>query len=135
VGERLRQKQCNEYDPSALETEEDVQNFANFMIETYKIPENRRKNVVTQILCMRDENREKIQWCRHIEIQEDKTHTYSPITFYAEDPNRRVVCSKFDYREDKLSPDWIDIIKNFKEVYCSNCLDREPANVTAVQES
>jgi hypothetical protein len=135
VDERLRQKQCNEYDPSFLETEEDVHSFANFMIETYKIPEDRRKNVVTQVLCMRDKNREKIQWCRHIEIHEDLTHTYSPITFYAEAPNKRVVCSKFGYRGDKLSPDWIDIIKKFKEVYCSNCLDREPANVTAVQES
>ena len=53
VREMLRQRQADEYDPSALATEEDIQHFANFMIETYKISEERRNNVVIEVLCVR----------------------------------------------------------------------------------
>ncbi|MBE9226444.1 DUF4365 domain-containing protein [Phormidium sp. LEGE 05292] len=133
--EMLRQKKSDKYDPSALETEEDIQHSANFLMATYKIPEDRRKYVVKDLLCIRDNTREKNHWCRHIEIQQDLTHSSSPTTLYAEDPNRRVVCSKFDCFVDKLSPEWIDLIKEFKEINCSNCLDREPAKVTTDRES
>ena len=134
VREMLRQRQADEYDPSALATEEDIQHFANFMIETYKISEERRNNVVIEVLCIRDTAIEKSLWCRYVEIQQNLTHTLSPATLYAESPNRRVVCSKFDYSVDKLSPDWIDSIKDFKDIYCSNCLNREPGNVTSVHD-
>jgi hypothetical protein len=134
IREILRQKESDEYDPSVLETEEDIQDYVNFMMETYKIPEQRRENVVVDILCMRETFIEKSLWCKHIEIHQNLTHTLSSAAIYAENPNRRAVCSKFDYFVDKLSLDWVDLIKDVKNMYCSNCLDREPGNTTTVSE-
>lgn len=134
VRSMLQQKEAGEYDPSAFHTDEDVQHFANFMIESYKIPSERRENVLIGVLCMRDLAREKTQWCRHIEIHENLTHTFSPVTFYAKDPNRRVTCSKFGHLVDHLSPDWVGQITEFKTTYCSHCSDREPVELSATGE-
>jgi hypothetical protein len=83
---------------------------------------------------MRETFIEKSLWCKHIEIHQNLTHTLSSAAIYAENPNRRAVCSKFDYFVDKLSLDWVDLIKDVKNMYCSNCLDREPGNTTTVSE-
>ena len=128
IRERLRRKESNEYDPSDLATDADIQHYADFIMETYKIPEERRENVVKDVLCIRDSVMEKSVWCKHIEIKQNLTHTFSPETLYSENPNRRVVCSKFDYFVDKLSPDWDMLIKDFKNIYCSRCSDREPSS-------
>jgi len=112
----------------------DIQDYADFIIETFKVPEERRENVVIEVLCMRDTVIEKSGWCKHIEIQQDLTHTFSPETLYSENPNRRIVCSKFDYFVDKFSPDWDILIKELKDIYCSRCSDREPSSPESVNE-
>jgi hypothetical protein len=134
IREMLRRKESNEYDPSDLATDADIQHYADFIMETYKIPEERRENVFTDVLCIRDSIIEKSVWCKHIEIQQNLTHTFSPETLYLENPNRRIVCSKFDYFVDKLSPKWDILIKEFKNVYCSRCSDREPSSPDCVDE-
>ena len=137
IREMICRKESDEYNPSdlaTLATEEDIQHFANFIMETYKVPEERRNNVVIDVLCMRDAAIEKSVWCKQIGIQQNLTHTLSPATIYAENPNRRVVCSKFDYFVDKLLPDWEILIKEFKDIYCSSCSDREPGNAASVNE-
>ena len=127
----LHQKQSDEYNPLDLDSEEDILNFTDFLIETYKIPEERRKYVVVEALCMRDIAREKSQWCKYLEIQQNLTHTFLPETYYAEDPNRRVICSKFNYCVDNKSPDWIESIEELKKIHCSNCLDRETSCISS----
>ena len=128
VRETIRRKKADEYDSSVLETDKDIEDFTDFFMETYKIPQERRKHVEMESLCMRDIAREKTQWCQHINIHQNLTHTFSPTTLYAEDPNRRVICSKFDYYVDKSSPDWLELIKDFKATYCFNCSSREPTS-------
>jgi hypothetical protein len=127
----LRQKQSDEYSPLDLETDEDIQDFTDSLIKTYKIPEERRKHVLTEAFCMRDIAIEKSQWCKHIEIYQSFTHTLSLARLYTEVPNIRVICSKFEYCVDKQSPDWIEPIKELKNIHCSNCLDRETACISS----
>jgi hypothetical protein len=127
----LRQKQSDEYSSLDLETDEDIQDFTDLLIETYKIPEERRKYVLTEAFCMRDIAIEKSQWCKHIEIHQSFTHTLSLARLYTEFPNIRVICSRFEYCVDKQSPDWIEPIKELKKIHCSNCLDRETACISS----
>ncbi len=123
-----QERHRDEYDTSTLETEEDIQDYVNFMMQTFKIPEERRDNVLIDVLCTRDGIREKLQWCRYLEIEQNLTHTLSPLTHYAEDPNRRVVCLRFKYVVDSLSPKWAEQVEEFKRLYCSVCTSREPQN-------
>lgn len=125
----VKQKNNDEYDTSGLDTEEDIQNYVNFMMQTFKIPVDRRENVLQDVMCTRDGIREKSQWCRHIEIHQNLTHASSPLTHYAENPNRRVVCLKFGYMVDRLSPNWLEQIEEFKKLYCSICPNKEPLNI------
>jgi hypothetical protein len=127
----LGRKHNEEYDKSDLATEEEIENFTNFLIDTYKIPDNRREIVRRDVICIRDTNREKVEWCRHIEIDQNLKHTQSSLTLYAEDPNRRVKCLKFEHIVDHLSPNWIEQISEFKIIYCAECPDREPSNTTS----
>jgi hypothetical protein len=129
IREIRRQKLSNEYDSLTLETKEDIQFFVDSMIEAYQIPEERRRYVEIDVLCMRDIFREKNQWCQHMEIHQNLTHTLSLMTIYAENPNRSIICSKFNYFLDKQSPDWIDLIKDFKEIHCSTCSSKEPSKL------
>jgi hypothetical protein len=124
-----QQRETDEYDP--YDTDEDVQNFANFVLESYKIPSERRDNVLVDGFCMRDLAREKTQWCRHIEILQNLTHTLSPDTLYAENPDRCVKCLKFGHLVDHRLPDWVGQVAEFKATYCVHCSDREPREVSA----
>jgi len=125
----LRQNESGEYNLSNIKTNEDIQDFANFIIETFKIPNERRENVIIDIQCTRDIGRERMQWCRHIEVHQNLMHTFSPTTHYAKNPNRQVVCSKLGHLVDNLLPDWVSQIEEFKKTYCSICSEREPINI------
>ena len=114
-------------DISGFSDEEDIKGFSDFMMETYRIPEERRAYVMIDALCLRDLAKEQTCWCKYVEIKQDLTHTFSPQTLYAKDPNRQVICSKFQYIVDNQSPEWIELIQDLKDSYCSTCSDREVA--------
>lgn len=121
------QMSTEDADISGFANEDDIKGFSDFMMETHRIPEERRAYVIIEALCLKDLAKEKTSWCKHIEIEQDLTHTFSPQTLYAEDPNRQVICSKFQYLVNNQSPDWIGLIQELKDSYCCNCSDREVA--------
>jgi Domain of unknown function (DUF4365) len=110
----------------SLQTEEDIQEYTDFVIETYKIPPERRHFVLNDMRSSGAEIREQAYWCRHVGILQDLSHRASVTTLYATDPTRRIVCMKFDYFTDKQSPEWVSLLQNFKETYCSVCSEKNP---------
>ena len=127
VHELRAQMRTEDIDISGFANEEDIKGFANFMMETYRIPEERRAYVMIDALCLRDLAKEKTSWCKHVEIKQDLTHTFSPQTLYAEDPNRQVTCSKFQHLVDNQQSEWTELVQELKNSYCYNCSDREVA--------
>jgi hypothetical protein len=126
VRDMLRKKDVGEYAPSALNTDEERQHLADFMMETYQIPSERRKNVLIDVFSLRDIAKEKTQWCKYIEVFQNLKHTFSPDTIYVENPNRHVKCSKLGYVVDHRLPDWVGQIEEFKKKHCYSCQDRKP---------
>jgi hypothetical protein len=133
VRDMLRKKDAGEYDASALNTDEEIQHCADFMMETYQIPSERRENVLIDVFSLRDLAKEKTQWCKYIEIFQSLKHTFSPNTIYLKNPNRNVKCSKLGYVVDRRIPDWVGQIEEFKKTYCHSCQDRKPGGNTETE--
>jgi hypothetical protein len=74
----------------------------------------------------RDIGRERLNWCRHIQLIQDLEHTRSKSTYCTRDPERYCLCEKFGSRSKIGSTDWTVLIRAFKDNYCLSCSAREP---------
>ena len=61
---------------------------------------------------------ERRDWCRHLELYQDLTHTQNLETAYETDPERVCVCTKLGHRSNLAHPDYDIVITAFKQNYC-----------------
>lgn len=106
--------------------DDDVRRFARDSWESLQIPANRLPIVERDCFASRTIARERVDWCRHLQLQQDLTHTHDPITCYRSDPNRRCLCEKHGYASAIENPDTDVVIRAFKDAYCERCGDRNP---------
>jgi hypothetical protein len=129
VCSRIRQSRAIDKDMRlAEESDERVRSFARDSWESLQIPENRLAAVERDCFVVRAIARERVDWCRHLQLEQDLKHTISPLTCYREDPNRRCLCEKHGYVSSIEAPDADVIVRAFKETYCAGCKDRSPKN-------
>jgi len=107
-------------------TDEDMGRYAEDVLEASGLPRDRLAVVTREVLSFRDIARERVNWCRHIQLIQDLGHTRSPVTYYAYDPERNCYCEKFRLTSKIGSTDWRVLIETFKNNYCSGCSARSP---------
>jgi hypothetical protein len=110
----------------AAQTEDGIRKSARDLIETLKLPSFHLGGMIRQIECWRDVARERISWCRYIELVDGPQVAKSPSLAFGEGDETIAVCEKHGYRSRLGSPDWLVALKVFKENYCAGCLDRNP---------
>ena len=116
-------------DPDVREakfTDEEMGRYAEYVMEASGLPRDRLAVVRREVLSFRDIAQERVRWCRHIQLIQDLSHTRSPITYYAFDPERNCYCEKFGFASKIGSTDWRVLIDIFKSNYCSGCPARSP---------
>ncbi len=116
-------------DPDVREagfSDEDIERIAEDMLAANDLPKDRLAVMVREVMSFRDIARERIGWCRHIQLIQDLGHTRSPATYYAYDPERSCYCEKFRLTSKIGSTDWQVVIETFKNNYCSGCPARSP---------
>ena len=106
--------------------DEDIKVFARTALDAMSLPLDRLPNVLKESLSIRDVARERLDWCRHIDLIQETEHTLLRVTLHSIDPNRYCVCLKYELRSAIGSPDWIPIIGRFKQACCAKCPDRSP---------
>ena len=111
---------------TANQDDEDMKQAAKLMLVASGLPENRLPVMERMILSARDIAHERVEWCRHIELLEDLTHTQNRSTYYRTSPDRVCQCSKHKYQSLISNPDWRGVIVAFKQSFCANCPDRNP---------
>lgn len=79
-----------------------------------------------EVLSFRDIARERVNWCRHIQLIQNLGHTLDPLTFYAADPVRYCYCERYQVASKIGDSDWKIVIEAFKGTYCSGCSARRP---------
>jgi hypothetical protein len=109
-------------------TDDETKAFARDICEEKGIPKERLPVAEQDAFASREIARERVDWCRHIDLIQDLTHAQSPTTMYTIDLKHDVVCEKYGYRTNTGSSDSEQLIKSFKETFCAGCPSREPKN-------
>jgi hypothetical protein len=85
-------------------TDEEARAFALDICEVKGIPLERLPVAELDAFALREIAKERLGWCRHIDLMQDPTHTESLATIYGSDLKHDVVCEKYDYRTNIGSP-------------------------------
>jgi hypothetical protein len=110
----------------ADETDEAVRRMARFSLASLRLPQDRLPVLEREAASLRLIARERVNFCRHIGLIQDLSHTLSPTTCYATDPSHACVCEKLGHRSNVESTDAATVIGAFKRAYCDSCLKRNP---------
>lgn len=110
----------------AGQTDEEVRSLAEFTLDLARLPADRLGNVEREVLSQRLIARERLGWCRHIDLVQDLAHEQDRSTHYAIDPPRKCICHKHRYVSAMEDPDGATVIAAFKQAYCAGCPDRDP---------
>jgi hypothetical protein len=123
ISERLAQ---DEDVVRANDTDQRLLALARHTLEVMQLPEDRLPVLTRDAHSLRLIARERLQWCRHVNLKQDLTHTAIPETAYLTDPERFCVCEKHGYEASIRHPDPQTVINAFKRAYCDECSDRSP---------
>ena len=123
----LRRKASEDRDVAfAQNSEQSLKEYALYTMEALGVPSDRFPMVERECHCERDVARERLNWCRYINLMQDQGHLRSPSTLYLSDPTRYCICEHYGYRSAIGSPDWKTVIRAFKDAYCVGCDSRNP---------
>jgi hypothetical protein len=127
IAENVRPKSEQEKATSNAEmSDEKIRMFAAQMHKLLELSPECFPVLERDYKCLRDIAGEKLHWCKHIEILQDRTHEQDHKTLYRADPSRVCICSLNKHRSILESTDWITLISAFKRCYCESCTDRTP---------
>lgn len=68
--------------------------------------------------------KQRISWCRHVQIIQDLRHTQSLETFYRSMPEKRIVCAELHYQSPNSGHSFDELWPMFKGVFCLTCTKR-----------
>jgi hypothetical protein len=107
-------------------TDERLQTLASFFLEAMHMPADRLPVVEREWHSLRLIARERVGWCRYINLVRDPTYTRHPATIYLIDPARSCCCEKHGYKSNIPYPEADVVIDCFKRAYCHQCPNRSP---------
>jgi hypothetical protein len=110
----------------ANQSDEEINHVAKQMLRSMESPPARIEVVVELLRSFRTISRERLNWCRHLQILEDLTKNSDPKTAYSELPTRKCYCDKFEYESEVASTDASAVIAEFKQTFCASCRARDP---------
>jgi tetratricopeptide (TPR) repeat protein len=111
-------------------SDEELRRYARRTLELAEVPIERLPIVEREYASYRDIAKEKLHWCRHIELIQDLAHESSPDTHFRKDPTRYCMCNLLKYASKIGDRDWSAIIGAFKRTYCEGCVERSPHTPT-----
>jgi hypothetical protein len=106
--------------------DEQVRAIAADVVQEKGLPVERLSIVESDLFANRDIARERLTWCRHINLVQDLRHTKHESTHYASPIRFDGDCEKFGYRTEIGISDWREVISAFKRRFCDGCPAREP---------
>jgi len=82
--------------------------------------------VESHLRSFRQISRERVDWCRHMQILEDLVAAGNPKTAYSEPLSRKCRCGKFGHETEEASTNAFAVIGEFKQTFCASCPARDP---------
>lgn len=110
----------------ATDPEEVLLRFARESHDALGLPPEMLPLVELEAFALRDIARERLEWCRHIDLIQDDLRARGPATQSNAASPSRCICLKFNYELERNDANWKDVISAFKERYCAECPARSP---------
>lgn len=111
--------------------EEGKAHFVDFFLRAYAGDvdiEEMRKAAEADVNDMVMVAKQRLDWCRHIEIIQDLQHAQSLDTMYRIIPKKRIVCMELGHRSPNEGHSFDQLWPMFKSVYCLTCTNRSLAD-------
>ncbi len=86
-----------------------------------------REAVTTGVEDMVAVAKQRTEWCKYVQIIEDKSHEKSLETFYREVPKKWIVCTELKHRSIYHGYSFEELWPLFRGGYCLGCLSRKLA--------
>ncbi|GAA4462356.1 hypothetical protein [Novipirellula rosea] len=113
--------------PRVLSGDEDeVRNHADMLMKTFGMPEDRRQHLEDDLRKLAVADKEKEDFCRHLQPLQNLTDMDSPQLRYTRPTQYTFECTLLGYRTNIETDDIETAIKSMKRTYCDECEKREP---------
>jgi hypothetical protein len=110
----------------ANQTDEELRLAAIYLLRSVDAPPARLEVIEAHLRSFRQISRERLDWCRHLQIFEDLEAAGNPRLAYSELLTRKCFCDKFEYLSEDASTDAEAVISGFKQIFCRSCPARDP---------
>lgn len=130
---KVRREQNAQADPDVIDAnvpDVNLRAVAKNLMRAMNLPAERYPVFERDVFAHRAIARERLHWCRHIELLQDLRHRRNPATHYLTDPNRHCLCRKHKLETKDGNTDPYLVIQSFKDAICSGCSDRQPKENT-----
>jgi hypothetical protein len=110
----------------ANDSDEKLRRLARLTLTAMQLPEDRLPVLERDSHSLRQIARERLGWCRHIDLLQDLSHTLHRSTCYVTDPPRSCFCKLHGHKSYIQHPEAEVVIQAFKRAYCDGCPDHSP---------
>jgi hypothetical protein len=124
---RLIQRRSEDDDTHmASESDDAIRSIARYTLDSLQLPLERLPVMEREWFSQRRISRERLNYCRHLQLLQNLTHENHPSTHYRTDPLRICVCGLHAFKSASEVADAEAVIAQFKQAYCDSCSDRSP---------
>lgn len=106
---------------------EDKTHYVDVFLQAFKGDadiEKMRDAVRSDLEDMVEAAKQRLEWCKHVQIIQDRRHSQSLNTMYQEVPKKWIVCNLLRYRSPNAGFSFAELWPMFKGVYCLGCPHR-----------
>jgi hypothetical protein len=107
-------------------SDEDLDAFTQDLIENLELPQDRFENVRSDVWAHREIEKEQINWCQYIELQQDLTHEKKLVPDFITKSIYSCYCRKFNITSLFNNSDYESVVSAFKVNYCEKCTFKKP---------
>lgn len=102
--------------------------MANTMADANQLPRHRVPNILRELQCERQLAIERHEWCKDLVHAQFQRPMETPLTLFADPPQLRVVCARFNYNVATSTPDVTELTSEFRRQFCRRCSHRQPGS-------
>jgi hypothetical protein len=117
----------------ANESDDAIRGPARHTLDTLNLPIDRLPVLEREWLYYRLIARERVGWCRHLDLLEGARYSLPPSACFLTDPPRACQCKKHGHMAAIECAEGEVAVNAFKRAYCDGCPDRSPKGQVQMQ--
>jgi len=111
----------------AASSEEDKVRLVEFFLQAFRGEANveqMREAIRSDVEDMVEAAKQRLEWCKHVQIIQELKHTQSITTMYRQVPKKHIICELLKHRSPNAGYSFAELWPMFKGVFCLGCPHR-----------